>query len=105
MTAEQWVILIVGVIAAIFGSTGFWSWIQSRKNDESNESKMIKGIAYCKIVEKAEKAIARGYIRTEEYDELYTFLFEPYKAMGGNGTAEKLMNEVKSLPTELEVEK
>ena len=47
----------------------------------------------------ANEYIARGYVSTDEYNELNKYLFEPYRSMGGNGTAEKLMEEVKHLPT------
>ena len=91
--------IIVTLAVAVFGSTGFWSWVQSRGKHKSAESRLLLGIAYGKIIQSAERYIQQGYIPTEEYNELYRYLYEPYKAMGGDGTAEKLMQEVKALPT------
>lgn len=91
--------IIVTLAVAVFGSTGFWSWVQSRGKRKSAESRLLLGIAYGKIIQNAERYIEQGYIPTEEYNELNRYLYEPYKAMGGNGTAEKLMQEVKALPT------
>ena len=45
-----------------------------------------------------ERYIERGYITQEEYDSLYNYLYIPYKELGGNGTAERMVNEVKKLP-------
>ena len=42
--------------------------------------------------------IDRGEIEAEEYKELNHYLFEPYKEMGGNGTAARMIAEVEKLP-------
>ena len=59
---------------------------------------MILGLGHIKIIEVCEKYIERGYITQEEYDSLYNYLYTPYKELGGNGTAERLVQEVKQLP-------
>ena len=59
---------------------------------------MLLGLGHVKIIETCEKYIARGYIRQDEYDSLYNYLYLPYKELGGNGTAERMINEVKKLP-------
>lgn len=40
----------------------------------------------------------RGYITRDEYENLVDYLYIPYKGLHGNGTAEKIINEVKQLP-------
>ena len=42
--------------------------------------------------------LERGYIYEGEYDNLYNYLYVPYKALGGNGSAERIIEEVKKLP-------
>lgn len=59
---------------------------------------MLLGLGHVKIIETCEKYIVRGYIRQDEYDSLYNYLYLPYKELGGNGTAERMINEVKKLP-------
>lgn len=59
---------------------------------------MILGLGHIKIIDVCEKYIERGYITQEEYDSLYNYLYIPYKELGGNGTAERLVQEVKQLP-------
>ena len=94
--------IIITLAVAVFGSTGFWAWLQTRSRRKSNESRLILGLAYAEIIRRSEIYIQRGYIATDEYNELSNYLYDPYKAMGGDGTAEKLMEEVKKLPTKKE---
>lgn len=94
MTVE----LIITIIVAIFGSAGFWNWLTNRGKRQTSESKLLKGIAYSEIIGECERYLARGYISADEYHELNHYLFEPYKEMGGNGTAARMMDAVKSLP-------
>ena len=90
---------IITIIVAIFGSTGFWSWLSGRRQKKDGATRLILGLAYQQIIRSAEHYIKRGFIDSDEYNELNRYLFEPYTAMGGNGTAQKLMEEVKHLPT------
>lgn len=93
----QWDI-IVTLIVAVFGSTGFWSWLMNKQKKKSAESCLLMGIAYSEIICRCEYYIKRGYISTDEYNELNRYLYKPYHENGGDGTAEKLMEEVKRLP-------
>lgn len=90
------------IVTAIFGCTGFWAFIQylvQRKSEkDSKQGKMLKGLGHDRICYLAERYIHDGYITTEDYENLHDFLYLPYKELGGNGTAEKLMNEVEKLP-------
>lgn len=42
--------------------------------------------------------IDRGWITQDEYENLNTYLYEPYKKLGGNGSALRVMQEVNKLP-------
>lgn len=91
---------IIGIIAAVFGGQGFWTWLISKKSGKTNEARLLMGIAYSKIIQQCNFYIRRGWIDADEYHELYHYLYQPYKDMGGNGTAERLMGIVKGLPAE-----
>ena len=93
-----WYEVALTVVSSILASNGLWSLIQSRSKKKSNETKLLMGIAYSKIIQQAETYIDRGYITTDEYHELYHYLYEPYTAEGGNGTAKRLMEQVSRLP-------
>ena len=53
---------------------------------------------YGRTIHLCEKYIEQGWVSTDDYENLERYLYKPYKAMGGNGTAEKLMDQVKKLP-------
>lgn len=104
MTSEQ--TMIVTVIGAIFASGGFWAFltymIQRKDNKDSAESQMLKGLGHDRICYLGAKYIKQGYITKDDYENLHDYLFEPYKKLGGNGTAEKVMREIDRLPFEEE---
>jgi hypothetical protein len=58
----------------------------------------MMGIAYDKITSYGVAYIERGWVTKDEYEELRKYYYEPYKALGGNGVAERVMNEVYRLP-------
>lgn len=95
---------IIAIIAAVFGSTGFWSWLQNRNRKKSAETRLLMGIGYSKIIDRCNEYLQRGYVDTNEFHELEHYLYQPYAEMGGNGTAEKLFNDVKGLPVREEKE-
>lgn len=98
--------LIMSIVTAIFASTGFWAFltylIQRKDTKDSAEAQMLKGLGHDRICYLGETYVARGYITKDEYENLHDYLFLPYKKLGGNGTAEKVMKEVEKLPLEKE---
>lgn len=93
---------IAAIVVAIFGCTGFWTLvqflIQRHYEKDSKQGKMLKGLGHDRICYLAEEYVRRGYITKEEYENLHDYLYVPYKDLGGNGTAQKLMKEVEKLP-------
>lgn len=94
--------LIVSIVGAVFASTGFWAFlstlIQRRDKKESAEAQMLKGLGHDRICYLGSVYIKQGYISKEDYENLHDYLYKPYKKLGGNGTAEKVMKEVDKLP-------
>lgn len=94
--------LFISLIIAIFGSTGFWALItyliQRKDTKDSAESQMLKGLAHDRICYLGSVYIKQGYITHADYQNIHDYLYVPYKRLGGNGTAEKIMEEVKALP-------
>lgn len=90
------------IALAIFASTGFWQFVINvynlHKQKESKYDKLILGVAYHIIRQECEGYMVRGELTMDEYTDLKKYLYEPYKAMGGNGTCEKLMKEIEKLP-------
>lgn len=96
--------IVITLIGAVFASQGFWTWLGTRNSSKSAKTRLIMGLAFSEICLKASIYIAQGEISTDEYQDFEKYLYKPYKELGGNGTAEKLMDEVKKLPIRKEVE-
>lgn len=92
-----WYEFVLALVVACLGSNGLWAWVSSKSKKRTNDNKLLMGLAYSEIINRSERYIDRGYISTDEYHELYHYLYEPYKDMGGNGTAARLMDQVKNL--------
>lgn len=90
--------LIITVLIAVLGSNGLWAWIQSKSTVKSARDRMILGLGHAEIFRQAEHYIRRGGITTEELEDLNKYLFKPYKEMGGNGTAETIVEKCGELP-------
>lgn len=90
------------IIIAVFASTGLWSFIsmlvQRYMERKSDYAMMMRGLGHDRICYLGEYYIKRGCITRDEYENLFDYLYIPYKRLGGNGTAEKVINEVKQLP-------
>ena len=82
----------------IFGSVGFWTFVQHLMDKHSTRNKAITGLMYLGIKMSCMALINRGWASMEEIEDIEKYMFEPYKELGGNGTAEILMNKVKALP-------
>ena len=95
----KWYEIATTVVVAILASNGLWSFIARLIDKYSGKDKLLMGLAYSEIINRAEQYITRGFISTDEYNELDRYLYEPYKKMGGNGTAARLMEKVKQLPS------
>lgn len=91
----------ITVTCAVLASSGFWSLLQKRQNGKSAESKMLIGLGHDRIITLGLEYLERGSITEDEYDNLYNYLYVPYREMGGNGSAERIMNEVAKLPIKI----
>lgn len=94
--------IIIAIIVSVFGSTGFWALLtaiwQSQTKKKSAESRMLRGLAHDRICELGSRYLKQGYITKDQYENLHDYLFIPYHDLGGNGTAEKITEDVKRLP-------
>lgn len=95
---ETWVQLVLTVVGSVSASSGLWAYVQHKDRNKSATSRLLMGIAYDTLVNKGMEFIERGWVTTDEFDEYEKFYFQPYKDLGGNGTAERIMNQVRNLP-------
>ena len=101
--------ILITVIGAVFASQGLWALVlylvqrKDKKKDKEgeemgNQSAMLLGLGHDRIIYLGGEYIKKGFVTEAEFENLNKYLYEPYKKLGGNGTAEKIMEDVKSLP-------
>lgn len=95
----HWIEVLVTIVGAFLASSGFWAWLQTREKKKNYSTQMILGLGHDRIISLCEKYIERGWISSDEYENLNTYLFQPYTKMGGNGTAKRLMALIDNMPT------
>ena len=92
-----WWQMLVTIACSVLASSGFWAFIQSRDCKKGNQIQLLLGLAHDKIVGLGVEYMDRGdWITQDEYENLHDYLYVPYEACGGNGTAKKIMDEVNS---------
>ena len=95
---DFWIQIIVTIVGSVLASSGLWTYVSKKAEKKDAKTELLRGIAHDRIVFLGMSYINRGYITQSEYDDLRTYLYEPYVRAGGNGTAERVMREVENLP-------
>lgn len=100
---EPWVQQIaVPLAVAVLTSSGLWALVSKREDKNDVERKMLVGLAHDRIIHLGMVYVTRGYITQDEYENLNDYLYQPYEKMGGNGSAKRVMEEVRKLPIKRE---
>lgn len=100
---EPWVQQIaVPLAVAVLTSSGLWALVSKRAEKNDVERKMLVGLAHDRIIHLGMVYVTRGYITQDEYENLNDYLYQPYEKMGGNGSAKRVMEEVRKLPIKRE---
>ena len=95
---EQWFQIVLTIISSVLASSGLWAYITKRLEKKDVKTEMLIGLGHDRIMYLGMAYIERGYITSDEYENLYEYLYKPYEKMGGNGSAKRIMNEVNKLP-------
>lgn len=97
MNTDNVIQMVITIVCAVIASSGFWAWLMKRGEKKDVRTKVLIGLAHDRIMDLGLKYINRGEITSDEFENLYDFLYVPYEQMGGNGSAKKVMDEVKKL--------
>ena len=89
---------LILLITAIITSQGIWTIVGARIGSKSSRIELLKGLAHDRIIHVGRNYIKRGWISYDEYEDFMVYLYEPYAKLGGNGLAEKVIEDVKKLP-------
>lgn len=95
--------IVVTIICSVLASSGLWTFIQQRREKKDTKTQMLIGLGHDRVM-----ALGKSYIlryqesgqgmTADEYENLYEYLYKPYEAMGGNGSAKRIIEEVKKIP-------
>ena len=89
--------MVLTIVGSVIASSGFWAFIQKRSERKDKKTKLLLGLAHDRIISLGMRYVTRGWISEDEVEDLNEYLYVPYHDAGGNGSAERVMNEVKKL--------
>lgn len=90
--------MIITVACSFIGCSGFWALIIKRCDRKDITREMLIGLGHDRIIYLGMCYLDRGdWITQDEYENLHDYLYLPYRKLGGNGSAERIMHEVNKL--------
>lgn len=95
---ESWLQILLTIFSSVLASSGLWAYVTKRLEKKDVKTEMLIGLGHDRIMYLGMAYIEKGYITSDEYENLYEYLYKPYEKMGGNGSAKRIMNEVNKLP-------
>ena len=96
-------IILTGLFS-LLASSSFGLYIQKRSDKRNalecrndTQAEMLRGLGHDRIIRLGLEYIQRGFVTSSEYENLKDYLYLPYKKLGGNGSADRVMVEVDKL--------
>lgn len=86
--------MAITVVSAVLASSGFWAFLQKRGEKKDVRTKLLVGLGHDRIRSLGTFYLDRGWMTIDEYENFHDYLYLPYRAAGGNGSAERIMEEV-----------
>lgn len=97
----EWLQILATIAGSVLASSGLWaflsSWMDKKRSAKDVRTQMLIGLGHDRIMSLGVQYIERKYITYDEYENLNDYLYKPYEAMGGNGSAKRVMEEVRKL--------
>ena len=94
---NQFIEIILTIFGSVLASSGLWAYLMKKIDKKDARTDMLIGLGHDRIIYLGMKYIDRGWITADEYENLYEYLYKPYEKLGGNGSATRIMSEVKKL--------
>ena len=89
---------LVTILVSVLASSGVWAVVMKLMDKKDVKTQMLIGLGHDRIMYLGMSYIQRGWITRDEYENLVDYLYKPYELMGGNGSAKRVVDEVKKLP-------
>lgn len=94
----EWLIALITAMVSILASSGFWAFINAKMSKNNAQTKLLVGLGHDRIVSLGMRYLNRGdWITQDEYENLVDYLWVPYEACGGDGSAKRVIDAVKCL--------
>lgn len=84
-------------VTALLGGSGIWAWAKTKADRNDNTAKLLLSVSKNQLISLGRRYIDRGYITMDEYEE-YEAEYQLYTALGGNGLAHRVFEQVDELP-------
>lgn len=84
-------------VTAILGGSGIWAWAKAKADHNNNAAKLLLSVSRNQIITLGRGYIERGYVTMDEYEE-FEAEYQIYSALGGNGLARRVFEQVDELP-------
>lgn len=91
-------VIIISIATTLIASSGFWAYLIKRMEKNDSTTKLLLGLAHDRIIKRGIEYLDQGYIDQHEYKDFRTYLYDPYKELGGNSSADRVMHDVTKLP-------
>lgn len=90
---------IISIVVTVLASSGFWAFLQIKKDRHDGKTQLLIGLAHDRIVFLGMSYIDRGYVTSEEYHNLYDRIYKPYSSIApDDGSVKKVMQDLEHLP-------
>lgn len=103
LTLRDLLEILIPVLVSFAASSGFWLYLSGKRDRKSLQTELLIGLAHDRIIYLGTRYIERGWVTHDEYENLYNYLYKPYEALGGNGSAKRIMDEINKLPLKASV--
>lgn len=96
---KYWIEFLFGAIISVIGVlvTSIRKRMAKQKCEQDAIKEGLLALLHDKIYNYCQSYLDRGYITVEEMRNL-EFLYDSYKALGGNGTGQEIYERAKQLP-------
>jgi hypothetical protein len=94
---NNWFEIVLAVFSSVLASSGLWAFLSKKAERKDRKRDMLIGLAHDRILSLGMFYIERGWITSDEYENLCDYLYKPYRELGGNGSAVRVMAGVDKL--------
>ena len=85
------------LLSAFFGAPGLWAFVKTKTDRSDKTMNLLLSVSRTQLIALGRLYIERGYVTMDEYEE-YEKEYSIYYALGGNGLARRVFEQVDELP-------